>query len=75
MYTKEQFIETAVKRGYARKHVVQIWLKDHDQDSYSEDDLIEVYRFADREPLRNEPIKMRCPDEEEMKQIIRDSWL
>lgn len=75
MYTKNQFIKTAVKRGYADRHIVQIWLKDHEQDSYSEEDLIEVYRFADREPLRNEPIKLNCADEEELKQIIRDSWL
>ena len=75
MYTKNQFIKTAVKRGYACQRVVKLWLKDHEQDSYSEDDLIEVYRFADREPLRNEPIKLNCIDEEELKQIIRDSWL
>lgn len=75
MYTKKKFISTAVKRGYARKHVVEIWLKDHEQDSYSEEDLIEVYRFADREPLRSDPIKLNCIDEEELKQIIRDSWL
>lgn len=75
MYTKEQFIETALKRGYARRHVIQIWLKDHPQGPYSEDDLIEVYRFAEREPLRNEPIKLNCTDEEELKQLIRDSWL
>lgn len=75
MYTKEQFIDTAVMRGYAKRHTVQIWLKEHEQDSYSEEDLIEVYRFADREPLRNEPIKLQCIDEEERKQMLRDSWL
>ena len=74
MYTKEQFIETALKRGYAKRCIIQIWLKDHKQDFYSEDDLIEVYRFADREPSRSEPIKLNCCDEEEMKQRIRDTW-
>lgn len=75
MYTKDEFIETAIKRGYARMGTAQTFVKNNPQESYSEEDLIELYRFADREPLRREPVKLRCEDEEELKQQIRDSWL
>lgn len=75
MYTPAEFKETALKRGYARIGHIQLWMKQNPKDEYTEDDLIEVYRFADREPLRREPIKMSCYDEEEAKQLMRDSWL
>ena len=64
MYKPEEFKETALKRGYARIGTIQLFMKNNPKDEYTEDDLIEVYRFAERDVMRNEPVKLYCDDEE-----------
>lgn len=75
---RDEFKKTALMRGYARATDVALFVKDNPKEDYDEDDLYDLYRFAERRiELRNrrEPIRMQCDDEELMKQMIRDSWL
>lgn len=75
MYSPEQFKETALKRGYARLGTIQLWMQQNPKEEYTEDDLIEVYRFQDQKEWRDkEPKKMRLTEDDRMQQK-RDSWL
>lgn len=71
MYGPEEFKETALRRGYARIGIIQLWMKENPAQEYFEDDLYDLYRFAER---KNEKIRVR-EDSEERRQRIRDSWL
>ena len=74
---RDEFKETALMRGYARATDAMLFIKDNPKEDYDEDDLYDLYRFAERrkEPLRRKPVKLTCDDEELRKQMIRDSWL
>ena len=74
---KDEFKQTALRRGYARATDVMLFVKDNQKEDYTEDDLYDLYRFAERrkEPMRRNPIRLGCEDEEYRKQLIRDSWL
>lgn len=63
MYTEEEFIRTAILRGYARESIAKMWCKQNHKALYEDEDLIELYRFAEREPP--EIIKLICYDEED----------
>lgn len=72
-YSAEEFIKTGVRRGYSRVGIAQLYVKQNPKEAYTEEDLIDLYRFADREPLRNEPIKASYTAEFE-KEDIFDMW-
>lgn len=74
MYTAEQLKETALKRGYATVPDIQLWIANNPKVIYTEDDLLEVYRFADRKSWKEQIGPMRHTAEER-KQMKRDSWL
>ena len=75
MYSLEQFKETALKRGYAWLGTIQLWMQQNPKEEYTEDDLIEVYRFQDQKEWRDKtPKKMRLTEDDRMQQK-RDSWL
>jgi hypothetical protein len=44
---KKEFIKTAYKRGYCTEGIAKIYAKTHKKDSYTEADLIDLYRVAD----------------------------
>lgn len=79
MYDKEEFKETALKRGYACSAVIGMWLEDHPKTFYSEDDLIECYRFQERKNAREDRDSPGRKEwrmtEDERKQAKRDTWL
>ena len=54
MYSKDEFIKTAIRRGYCRDSIARLFVKNNPKEKYTEEDLIELYRFADREPIRSE---------------------
>lgn len=45
--TRQEFIKIATSRGYAYYNQILRWLKRYKKDDYTEDDLIEIYRFAE----------------------------
>lgn len=80
MYSRKEFEETAVRRGYASGANAQMYTKAYPKDAYTEDDLIDCYRYDGRE-LRvrnmytNKGAKLYSDTEEEAMQKKRDSWL
>lgn len=79
MYSRKEFEETAVRRGYASRANVQKFIKAYPKDAYTEDDLIECYRYDSREHSKDNGInrgeKLYHTTEEERMQAKRDSWL
>lgn len=73
MYSKDEFIKTAVRRGYSRIGIAQLFVKNNPKEEYTEEDLIELYRFADREPLRSEPIRASYVGDLEREDVF-DMW-
>jgi len=84
MYTKEEFEKTAVKRGYASRGNARLYTDAHPKDEYTEDDLIDCYRYDARGMERairdRKIIQKRQRDDsdfayDEAMQELRDSWL
>lgn len=78
MYSKKEFTETAVNRGYATAGTCKIYMENNPKMLYSEDDLIEVYRFQERAAAHEDPFRKKQQyrmTPEERKQAERDSWL
>ena len=73
MYSKDEFIKTAVRRGYSRIGIAQLFVKNNPKDEYTEEDLIELYRFADREPIKCEPQRGRYVGDLERDDVF-DMW-
>lgn len=77
----EEFKDAALNRGYASLGTILLWMKQNPKEEYTDDDLLEVYRFEDRRLWRdqmddqNRERKRERLDEEERKQRMRDSWL
>ena len=46
--TQKEFIDELKQRGYAKKKHAQAYCKQHPKQDYSESDLIDAYRYADR---------------------------
>ena len=45
---KKEFRQEAVKRGYASKHQIDMFMKEHkSQEIFVENDLIDLYRYAE----------------------------
>ena len=79
MYSRKEFEETAVQRGYASRVNAQKYTKAYPKDAYTEDDLIDCYRYDSREHSKDNGInrgeKLYHTTEEERMQAKRDSWL
>jgi len=72
-YTKDEFIKTAMKRGYAYEHHAQMYVGQNPKTLYTEEDLMDLYRFENREPTWDTPMYGKTA--EERTQEKRDSWL
>ena len=79
MYSRKEFEETAVQRGYASRENAKKFTKAYPKEAYSEDDLIECYRYDSREHSKDNGIdrdkKLYRMTEDERMQARRDSWL
>lgn len=80
MYSKEEFTETVMKRGYATAGTCKAWLDDNPKQLYSEDDLYEVYRFQERYKPSDDPFggfiqKPARKSADEYAQMKREYWL
>ena len=78
MYSRKEFEETAIWRGYADRAVVIQYCKDNEKEIYTEEDLIECYRFNERKFKRynfNLGKKLLRETDDELMQAKRDSWL
>lgn len=80
VYKKDEFIETAVKRGYATAGTCKVWMDNNPKLLYSEDDLYEVYRFQERYKPTDDPFGgfLQRPARktgEEYQQLKREYWL
>ena len=79
MYSRKEFEEAAVRRGYASRTNAQKYTKANPKDAYTEDDLIDCYLYDSREHSKDNGInrgeKLYHTTEEERMQAKRDSWL
>lgn len=50
LYSVDEFVKQAIQRGYAarseKSQVIQ-WCKKHPKETYTDDDLIELYRYLE----------------------------
>ena len=60
--SEEEFLRIAIRRGYARTETAKCWIRQNQKEDYSEDDLIELYRFNERDS--RDHVKLVCDDEE-----------
>lgn len=56
-YTPEQFEKSLVLRGYMKTHEARKYVSDSKKEQYTELDFEDAYRAANREYMRNEPIR------------------
>lgn len=79
MYSREEFEETAVLRGYATRGNARLYTKANPKTIYTEEDLIDCYRYDSREQSKDNGIdrweKLYHQTEDEKMQAKRDSWL
>ena len=79
MYSRKEFEDAAVRRGYASRANAQKYTKANPKDAYTEDDLIDCYRYDSREHSKDNGInrgeKLYHTTEEERMQARRDRWL
>lgn len=79
MYSRKEFEDAAVSRGYASRGNVRLYIKANPKESYTEEDLIDCYRYDARElkekNLFNGGVSKHSMTEEEAMQAKRDSWL
>ena len=79
MYSRKEFEEIAVRRGYATRANAAKYTKAYPKESYSEEDLIDCYRYDAREPEEKSMFTGRNKgasySAEEAMQAKRDSWL
>ena len=76
MYSREEFEETAVRRGYATRGNARLYTKAYPKEMYTEEDLIDCYRYDSRaNDLDKIKMKFESKDDDEIMQAIRDSWL
>ncbi len=79
VYKKEEFIEAAVRRGYAQQGICAIYVQNHPKTVYTEEDLQDLWRFNDRLRDRDDMTGVFSPGSgktwDEKKQGRREEWL
>ena len=79
VYKRDEFIETAVKRGYATRGISAIYTDNNPKTVYTEEDLQELWRFQDRAKEEDDPYGVfNCglkKSYEEKKDEERERWM